>query len=158
MYSAKQNGRDNYQFFDADMNAHELEQQSLKSQLRNAVEPGEFVLHYQPMIDLQSKRTVGVEALIRWAHPRRGLLLPNQFIPLAEESALIVPMGKWVVQEACRQGRAWLDSGLAPINIVRMRVVAEGIETRRQFEMLREQDCVRTGILFRPRHGTGRGG
>jgi len=105
MYYAKERGRDNYQFFDAQMNARGQARRILEEELRKGVERREFVLHYQPMIDLQRNTMVGVEALIRWQHASRGLLQPGQFIGIAEDSALIVPIGKWVVLEACRQAR-----------------------------------------------------
>jgi diguanylate cyclase (GGDEF)-like protein/PAS domain S-box-containing protein len=115
MYHAKDNGRNNYQFFKPDMNERALERQSLENSLRHALERREFVLHYQPKMDLQTNAIIGVEALIRWHHPRRGLVSPAQFVPIAEECGLIIPIGRWVLREACCQARAWQAAGLSPM-------------------------------------------
>ena len=117
MYHAKDRGRNNYQFFKADMNVRAAERHSIESALRYAIERDEFVLHYQPKIDLETGAINGVEALIRWNHPQRGLVLPAQFVPVAEECGLIVPIGRWVLREGCRQARAWQDAGLSPMRI-----------------------------------------
>ncbi len=117
MYHAKQAGRDTYRFFSADMHTRAAQHVSLESDLRRAVEQGEFVLHYQPRIDVRSGDVCGVEALIRWMHPRLGLIPPARFIPIAEQTRLIVPIGEWVLREACRQARAWDTDGLGKINV-----------------------------------------
>ena len=117
MYRAKGCGRNNYRFFEPEMNAHALERQSLHNGLRHAVELQQLVLHYQPILNLKTQAIVGAEALVRWNHPKRGLVFPGQFVPDAEESGFIVAIGRWVLREACRQTRLWRDSGLPAIRI-----------------------------------------
>jgi EAL domain-containing protein (putative c-di-GMP-specific phosphodiesterase class I) len=113
MYRAKEAGRNTYRFFDAQMNVEAVEQLRLRHGLRRALDRGEFVLHYQPQIDLASGNLVGVEALIRWNHPELGMIAPGRFIAIAEESGLIVPISEWVLREACRQAAAWAKAGMA---------------------------------------------
>jgi diguanylate cyclase (GGDEF)-like protein len=117
MYHAKENGRNNYKFFEQDMNARAVQRQAIEASLRLALERKEFVLYYQPKINLDSGALVGVEALIRWQHPELGLLPPAQFVPVAEECGLILPIGRWVLREACLQARAWLQAGLPAITV-----------------------------------------
>ncbi len=112
MYHAKESGRNNFQFFKAEMNLKAVERQSLESSLRCALEREEFLLHYQPKVNLDTGEITGVEALIRWQQPDRGLLQPAQFVPIAEDCGLIVQIGRWVLREACRQARAWQKAGL----------------------------------------------
>ncbi len=117
MYHAKEGGRNNYQFFEPDMNVLAVERHSIEGGLRRALERQEFMLHYQPKINLESGTISGVEALVRWQHPQRGLILPEQFVWIAEDCGLIVPIGAWVLREACRQARTWQDAGLPPIPV-----------------------------------------
>ena len=112
LHHAKENGRNNSQFFKPDMNRREVEQRTLETGLRGALERSEFELHYQPKVNLKSGAVSGAEALLRWHHPIRGTLLPGLFIPVAEKSHLIIPIGQRVLREACRQAQAWSDSGL----------------------------------------------
>jgi diguanylate cyclase (GGDEF)-like protein/PAS domain S-box-containing protein len=117
MYEAKEQGRNNYQFFRHEMHARLVERQSLEADLRYALGRKEFLLHYQPKLSLQTGEITGVEALIRWQHPRRGMIYPSQFIPIAEECGLILPIGQWVLLEACKQASAWRDSGLGIVPV-----------------------------------------
>jgi diguanylate cyclase (GGDEF)-like protein len=117
MHHAKQSGRNNFQFFKTDMNLKAVERQSLESSLRCALEREEFLLNYQAKVNLETGEITGVEALIRWQQPNRGLVPPAQFVPVAEDCGLILPIGRWVLREACRQARAWQDAGLPPLLI-----------------------------------------
>ena len=117
MYHAKGIGGNSFQFFEAAMTARAREHQSLENDLREALERGQFALHYQPIMDLETGAISGVEALIRWHHPRRGLVFPAGFVPIAEETGLIVAIGRWGMREACRQARIWQDTDLPPMRI-----------------------------------------
>lgn len=114
MYQAKEKGRNNYQFFKPEMNVRAVERQVIEAQLRQALERQEFVLHYQPKVNLDTGMITGAEALLRWNHPERGLMLPDRFVPIAEACGLIVPIGRWVLREACAQTKGWEDAGLKP--------------------------------------------
>ena len=112
MYQAKENGRQSYQFFKPAMNVRAVERQAIEESLRRALERQEFAIHYQPKVNLKTGAITGAEALLRWTHPVRGAIPPAQFIPVAEDCGLILPIGRWVLREACQQARAWVDAGL----------------------------------------------
>jgi diguanylate cyclase (GGDEF)-like protein/PAS domain S-box-containing protein len=134
MYRAKEEGRNTFRFFSPEMNLRIMETLDLEADLRRALERDEFVLHYQPKVDLASGRITSCEALVRWQHPEKGMIPPGAFIPLAEETGLIVPLGDWVLHTACAQNRQWQQEGLPPIS------VATNLSAR-QF---RETDLVET--------------
>jgi EAL domain-containing protein (putative c-di-GMP-specific phosphodiesterase class I) len=117
MLRAKSSGRNNFQFYTSEMNERELERLQMDADLRRAIERDEFMLYYQPKVSLRSGEIIGVEALLRWRHPERGLVMPNDFIPMLEESGLIVPAGEWVLRAACKQIRVWKEEGIEPVPI-----------------------------------------
>ncbi|HZX15861.1 MAG TPA: EAL domain-containing protein [Pseudomonas sp.] len=129
MYQAKEEGRNNYQFFRHEMNIHAVERQLIEAHLRTALENNEFVLHYQPKIDLQSGRITSAEALIRWQHPVWGMVLPARFIPVAEACGLILPLGRWVMLQACAQAKRWENCGY---NLDSVAVNISSMEFRRK--------------------------
>jgi len=141
MYQAKESGRQSFQFFKPAMNARAVERQSIEEGLRRALERQEFVLYYQPKVDLMSGAINGAEALIRWIHPTRGLIPPMDFIPIAEDCGLILLIGAWALREACAQSRAWTKAGLPTVT---MAVNVSAIEFRdknflnRLFEVINE--------------------
>jgi len=131
MYRAKEHGRSNFQFYTSEMNERVNDRLALEHALRRALERKEFMLHYQQKVDLRSGAIIGAEALVRWSHPEWGLVRPARFIPIAEETGLIVQLGEWVIYEAARQTRAWLDAGLKPgvvsVNLSARQFRAEGL-------------------------------
>jgi diguanylate cyclase (GGDEF)-like protein len=124
---AKEQGRNNYQLYTPAMNARAFERLALENALRKALERQQFLLHYQPQLEADTHRIIGIEALVRWQHPDLGLVYPSEFIPLAEETGLIVPLGEWVLRTACAQNKAWQAAGLPPL------VVAVNLSAR-QFQ------------------------
>ena len=130
LYRAKHEGRGRFRFFESAMDARARSRRQLEQELRRALDAGEFVLHYQPQVELATGRVDGVEALVRWRHPTRGLVPPGEFIPVAEACGLIVPLGAWVLGETCRQVRAWQDVGLmltAAVNLSPVQVRHDGL-------------------------------
>jgi diguanylate cyclase (GGDEF)-like protein len=117
LYRAKQQGGNNYQFYAADMNARAFKRLSLENQLRGALQRSEFAVYYQAQINSNTRQIVGAEALVRWQHPELGLVSPAEFIPLAEDTGLIAPIGEWVLRTACAQSRSWKEMGLEPLRI-----------------------------------------
>ncbi len=135
MYHAKERGRSNYQFFSPDMNTRAVERLTLETALRLALEREEFLLYYQPQLDIRSGRIVGMEALIRWQHPAWGLLSPDRFIPVAEESGLIEPLGEWILLTACTQAREWQLAGWPALKVA---VNISARQLRHPFEFSRK--------------------
>lgn len=123
MYHAKEKGRNNYQFYKDEMNLHLVERQQVESSLRRALEHQEFTLHYQAKVNLNTGMITGAEALLRWSHPEWGLVAPARFIPVAEATGLILPIGRWVLVEACMQAKRWLDVGL-PLGAIAVNISA----------------------------------
>lgn len=117
MYKVKEEGKNNYRFYDCSLNPNAEERMEIRNSLRHAIDRNELVIHYQPQIEVSTGRILGLEALIRWNHPKRGLLMPGSFISIAEETGLIVPIGEWVLRNACYQSKAWQDAGLPPIRV-----------------------------------------
>jgi EAL domain-containing protein (putative c-di-GMP-specific phosphodiesterase class I) len=117
MYRAKESGKNNFQFYVAEMTASATERLSLETDLRSALDRGELSLHYQPIADGKSGHIIGMEALLRWNHPVRGMISPALFIPLAEETGFIIPIGEWVLRTACEQCRAWQELGFPSLHV-----------------------------------------
>ncbi|MGA2550822.1 MAG: bifunctional diguanylate cyclase/phosphodiesterase, partial [Burkholderiaceae bacterium] len=137
MYAAKSQGRNNHQFFRKDMNARAVERQAIEGNLHRALERHEFVLNYQPKVNLESHVITGAEALVRWDHPDRGLVFPKGFIPIAEESGLIISVGQWILRQACHQARAWNDAGL-PFSQIAVNISATEIRNRGFLQRVRD--------------------
>lgn len=148
LYQAKAQGRNTYKFFAQEMNSHSIARLTLGTELRRGLEREEFLLYYQPRVDLCSGKIVGMEALVRWQHPERGLISPGEFIYLAEETGLILPLGEWILRTACAQNRTWQQAGL-PVLRVSVNLSARQL---RQLDLLEriEQILAETGL--RPEH------
>jgi predicted signal transduction protein with EAL and GGDEF domain len=117
MYRAKEQGKNNCRFYSSAMHLNVMERLELETSLHHALERNEFVLYYQPVIDLWQGRVVGMEALVRWEKPHSGMISPGKFIPLTEETGLIIPIAEWVLRTACAQNRSWQEAGLPPVKI-----------------------------------------
>jgi len=137
MYRAKELGRNGYQFFSATLNEDAVAAAQLVEELRRGLERGELFLVYQPRIDIATRQGVGAEALLRWRHPRYGVLSPESFLPLADDSGLLVPIGRWVLREACAQGRRWREEGISPLAVV-VNVTARQLRGGAVAEQVRE--------------------
>jgi diguanylate cyclase (GGDEF)-like protein/PAS domain S-box-containing protein len=148
MYEAKERGRNNSQSYKVHLNSDATLRQSLNSSLRHAIQRDEFTLYYQPIINLATSRIVRAEALIRWRHPTRGLVSPTQFISIAEESGMIVPIGRWVLREACRQTRVWQDAGLP---LTKLAVNISAVELRAK-DFVEGVKTILADTNFDPRH------
>ncbi|MBU9712276.1 EAL domain-containing protein [Evansella tamaricis] len=129
MYKAKENGKNQMVVYTSEINSLSMERFKMENQLRKALERKEFVLHYQPQYDLETNQIIGIEALIRWNSPDRGMVSPVEFIPLAEETGLIVPLGRWVLEESCRQMKTWIDQGISPM-IISINISARQIQQK----------------------------
>src|ERR1022692_3487335 len=150
MYQAKDGNSNTFRFFERQMTLHVVERQEIESDLRRAIDRDQFVLYYQARVDLITEQIVGVEVLIRWKHPARGLVQPDKFMAIAEESGVVVPLGRWVLREGCRQGRAWLDGGMpekkeAFLLAQSSRQESLANRVRREVEWLRRGAKARTG-------------
>lgn len=144
MYQAKKKGRGVFLFYSEVMDQNTKERLEIETGLRRAIRRHEFKLHYQPQVDLRSGRMVGVEALLRWDHPERGMIPPDDFIPAAEETSLILPIGEWVLHTACAQNKAWQDAGFSPLRVA---VNISGLQLKqRDFVEMVERTLRATGL------------
>jgi diguanylate cyclase (GGDEF)-like protein len=148
MYHVKKSGRSNFAFFTPEMSTFFPKRLALENELRAALERDQLVLHYQPKVDMRSGNIVGMEALVRWQHPQKGIIAPSEFIPFAEETGLIVPLGRWVLQEACRQNRAWQELGIADL-VVAVNISGVQFQQRDLVETIASA-LARSGLA--PRH------
>jgi EAL domain-containing protein (putative c-di-GMP-specific phosphodiesterase class I) len=137
MYRAKALGKARHQVFDTSMHSYALAMLHLEAELRRAIECKEFVVHYQPILSLVSGKITGVEVLVRWKHPQSGLIYPKEFIPIAEETGLIVQIGEWVLRTACNQQKTWRDAGLPPLNLA-VNLSARQFENQNLPELIKE--------------------
>jgi diguanylate cyclase len=148
MYQAKENGSSTYKFFHPEMNARAVERQFIEQNLRRALERQELTLYYQPKVDLKTGAITGAEALARWTHPARGLISPAEFIPVAEDCGLILPIGIWTLREACRQARAWVDAGLPSMKVA---VNASGLQLQSE-SFLEDTFAILSETGMKPQH------
>ncbi|MEW6697879.1 MAG: sensor domain-containing protein [Bacillota bacterium] len=117
LYQAKEMGRNNFQFYTPTMNDKAMKRLELENSLRKALKRNEFILYYQPQVEIHSQKIIGFEALVRWQHPQLGIVFPGEFIPVAEDTGLIVPIGEWILHTACAQNKAWQDAGFSPLRV-----------------------------------------
>jgi diguanylate cyclase (GGDEF)-like protein len=145
MYHAKEKGRRNYQFFSREMNIRAVERHDLETALRLALDRDEFVLHYQPQVDIASSKVIGVEALLRWQHPRKGLVAPSMFMDVAEETGLIDAIGLWALRTACEQNKRWQEAGLPPLRMA-VNISARQFDQPREFAKSVNRILAMTGL------------
>ena len=146
MYHAKRLGKNNAQFFDERLEQHAVERLTLASDLRQAVTHGALCLHFQPQLDVLTSEVFGVEALLRWHHRTLGAVSPATFVPIAEETGLIVPIGGWVLRAACAQGRQWIEQGIGPLRVA---VNVSGVQLRRD-DFVKHVEAALDGTQFPP--------
>lgn len=144
MYCAKNSGRDNFEFFSPSMSTHALERLALESSLRKAVENNDLQVFYQPQVQIDTGKIIGMEALLRWPHSEMGMISPDKFIPLAEDTGLIIPIGKWVLEQACRQNKLWQQQGLIAVPVA-VNLSAVQFRQHNLLEIV-EETLVKTGL------------
>ena len=148
LYRAKSEAKGTYRFFTDEMDKEVQVRVALKTELREAIDSDQLILMYQPQVNIDTNRIIGLEALVRWQHPKRGLIMPDEFIPAAEKSGLIVPLGRWVLQRACRQMKEWLDAGIAPPLIA---VNVSGQQFKRSLELENEIGAILAETALPPK-------